>query len=284
MSEQNGWTSGQTEQPSYLTEMLQSQTNFYAFLGTVAASAVLAIPFGLSGAILPAIAFIAGEVIAATFIPASPTFRAKVDRTYRIRQRDQRMAQLRSEILRHCNDGHPNWRVLIKMQERIGAILTAVSHRETPIPTQDMARLEDSPVDFMGLWLARLSIASRQESVDENGLTRSIEQIDSQIAAGGGDQHSLLKARADLEELRLRHQRLTGRKAAVEAALLSLPDAVEEIYQAVIAVPALNEGGGRLQEAIDRLRLEEELCIGYEAELRDPARALASRAAVNVSR
>ncbi|WP_137936016.1 hypothetical protein [Chitinivorax sp. B] len=283
MSEQNGWTTGQTEQPSYLKEMLRSQPNFYAFLGTAATSALLAIPFGLSGAILPAIAFVAGEIIAATFIPSSSTFRAKVDRAYRNRQRDLRMAQLRSEILRHCNEGHPNWRVLVQIQERIMAIIAAASHRETAIPSHDMARLEDAPVDFMSLWLARLSIASRQESVDEAKLTRKIEQIDSQIAAGGGDQHSLLKARADLEELRQRHQRLTGRKAAVEAALLSLPDAVEEIYQAVIAVPAFNEGGGRLQEAIDRLRLEEELCSGYEAELREPIRPAAGKATVNVS-
>ena len=277
MSERN-------DKPSYLLEMLRSQTNFYAFLSTMAVSAVMAIPYGASGAILPAIAFVAGEVIAATMIPSSPTFRAKVDKALLEKKRIERMNQLRAEISRHDAGTHANWQVLAQLQDRISAVLASAGQQQTPIPDRDLARLEDAPVDFLGLWLARLTIAARQDSVDEDHLVRQIAQIDQQIQAGGGDQNSLLKARSDLEELRQRHLRLAGRKAAVDAAILSLPDAVEEIYQAVIALPGFNEGGGRLQEAIDRLRMEEALGSSYEMELREPPRAATQRVASKVAR
>ena len=42
---------------------------------------------------------------------------------------------------------------------------------------------------------------------------------------------------------------------------------MEEIYQAVVTTPASGEGGTRLQEAIERLRLEEELESGYGDEI-----------------
>ncbi|MEO8672992.1 MAG: hypothetical protein ABI411_16870, partial [Tahibacter sp.] len=101
--------------------------------------------------------------------------------------------------------------------------------------------------------------------------------IGKRIEAGAEDSRSLRKARADLEELLLRHRRLASRKAAVEAALLSLPDAVEEIYQAVITTSSSAEGGTRLTEAIERLRLEEELESSYGAEIRDIVPSVAPR-------
>ena len=89
------------------------------------------------------------------------------------------------------------------------------------------------------------------------------------MESGKEDARSLQKARADLEELLVRHRRLASRKSSVEAALLSLPDAVEEIYHAVVTSPTSGEGGTRLQEALERLRLEEELESSYGAEISD---------------
>ena len=53
------------KQPSYLKEMLASQGNLYAGLSSMAAAALLSIPFGFGIAALPLIAFAAGELIAA---------------------------------------------------------------------------------------------------------------------------------------------------------------------------------------------------------------------------
>ena len=49
--------------------------------------------------------------------------------------------------------------------------------------------------------------------------------------------------------------------------MLSLPDTVEEIYQTLITTPAAGDARGQLQEAIERLRLEEELDGSYTIEL-----------------
>ena len=92
------------------------------------------------------------------------------------------------------------------------------------------------------------------------------------------ERHLHVDARGDLEELLLRHRRLASRKAAVEAALLSLPDAVEEIYQAIITNSSAAEGGARLTEAIERLRLEEELESSYGAEIQNIVRPEAAAA------
>jgi hypothetical protein len=64
----------------------------------------------------------------------------------------------------------------------------------------------------------------------------------------------------------------------VEAALLSLPDAVEEIYQAVITTSsAAADGSARLTDAIERLRLEEELETSYGEEIREIVPSAAPR-------
>ncbi len=69
--------------PSYLREMLASQGNVYALLVSLAAGALLSIPFGFGVGAIPLIAFAAGETIAAMYGPASITFRERVDRRYR---------------------------------------------------------------------------------------------------------------------------------------------------------------------------------------------------------
>jgi hypothetical protein len=131
---------------------------------------------------------------------------------------------------------------------------------------------------------AELSMRERQRSVDERDLTRRIESLDQRLKAGADDDRSLRKAKSDLEELLLRHRRLASRKAAVEAAILSLPDAVEEIYQAVITQSAAGGGGPKLNEALERLRLEEELEQSYGQELAAiaPSAAVKARPALQV--
>ena len=56
--------------PSYVREVLTSQTNLYAGLGSLALGVVLSIPFGFGIGALPLIAFAAGDILAALHIPS----------------------------------------------------------------------------------------------------------------------------------------------------------------------------------------------------------------------
>jgi hypothetical protein len=257
------------EPPSYLWAMLSHPLNVNLGLASAALATFLAIPFGIGIAALPLLAFGAGDAIASMFIPASATFRNNVDRKWKLRRRQLATEHLQREILRRAREKDPRWQVHARLRERIESLGEMIRHRQSGIAERDIDRLEDAAVDYLGLWLADLSMVERQAQVNEPELERRITDLTKRMEAGAEDARSLQKARADLEELLVRHRRLASRKSAVEAALLSLPDAVEEIYHAVVTTPATGEGGGRLQEAIDRLRLEEELESSYGAEIRE---------------
>lgn len=249
--------------------MLTHPININLGLLSAAAATFLSIPFGLAGFTLPLLAFGAGDAIASMFIPSSATFRNKVDRKWKLRRRLAATEHLQREIARRAPDRDPRWDVHARLRERIESLGEMIRHRQSGIAERDIDRLEDASVDYLGLWLADLSMVERQKQVDENQIEKRIAELGQRIESGAADARSLQKARSDLEELLIRHRRLASRKAAVEAAILSLPDAVEEIYHAVVTTPTAGEGGARLQEAIDRLRLEEELESSYGAEIRE---------------
>jgi hypothetical protein len=272
------WNRGtEQEQPSYLWAMLTAPLNINLFLATLAGSTFLSIPYGAPGAILPLLAFAAGEAIASMFIPASSTFRAKVDSKLKLKRREAAAMHLRGEIARRCTEHDPRWEIYRNLQERVRSLREMGSHRRSALGEREIERIEDTAIDYLGLWLAELSMDERQDSVNERDIERRIADATKRIEQGAEDSRSLRKAKGDLEELLLRHRRLASRKAAVEAALLSLPDAVEEIYQAIITGASAAEGGARLTDAIERLRLEEELESSYGAEIQSIVQPAAAR-------
>jgi len=273
---------GTDDKPSYLGAMLTSPANINLGLVSVISAAVLSFPFGLAGAALPLIAFGAGEAIAALFIPSSPIFRARVDRRHRAQVRDDRIMHLREEIAERVPADHDNWSTFERLRERIGSVAELTRHRTSSLEASDLERLEDATADYLGLWLAELSMEERLESTDLGSLQRRASNLGERIEAGDPDRRSLVKAKSDLDELVQRHRRLASRKAAVDAALLSLPDTVEEIYQTLITTPAAGDARGQLQEAIERLRLEEELEHTYTAELDQALPSRAIRAAAQL--
>lgn len=264
--------------PSYLWSMLVHPININLGLLSAAAATILSIPFGLAGGVLPLLGFAAGEAIAAMFVPSSAGFRNKVDRKWKLKRRAQATSHLQHEISRRARDKDPRWQVHARLQERIASLSEMIRHRSSGLSERDIDKLEDSAVDYLGLWLADLSMVERQSAVDEASIHKRIADIAARMGSGTEDQRSLQKAHADLEELLVRHRRLASRKSSVEAALLSLPDAVEEIYHAVVTSPASGEGGTRLQEALERLRLEEELESTYGAEISQIVPQKAARA------
>lgn len=288
MSEDERSTERREEEPSYLKEMLFSQTNINTFLGTLAGAAFLALPFGWAGVALPLVFFTAGELIAALFVPSSSSFRHAVDRKHRLRRRAAAQQHVREEITRRTDGSHPNWSVFERMLQRAASLRQMLKFRGTTVISErEVERMEDAAFDFLSLWLAALSIQERLAALKKADLDRRLEVLERESrevgsGAGSGDRGSFERAKADLQELVARRERLISRRAAVDAAILALPDAVEEIYQSTITAPIAGDVERRLQDAVDRLNIEAQLEQSYREELDElpnkPGRKVASRA------
>lgn len=252
------------KKPPYLKEWLTSQGNVYALLGSMASAAVLSIPFGFGIGALPLIAFAAGEAIAAMFIPSSITFRDKIDRQYRQQARLAARRHLLDEIYRRARNDHQFDTTLAtyeQMQERISSLYTLAADQSNQLSERDVDRLDEASMDFLYAKLALAVIEDRSTAVDLGQVETRMRAIDRELAAPppGTDIKQLQKARNDYLALTSRHRRMLSRKTALEAAVLSMPDQMEEIYQMIVAAPRSQELGVKLGEAVDNLRLREEI-------------------------
>lgn len=250
--------------PPYLREWLTSQGNIYAFLASAAAAALLSIPYGFGIGALPLIAFAAGEIIASMFIPASITFRDKIDRKYKQQARAAARNHLLDEIQRRAQGGRQYDRTLTifaQMQQRIDSLYRLAGDHGSQFSLRDIDKLDEASMDYLYAKLALLVIEDRAASIDLRQIDERVSAIDRELAAPpvGADTQQLRKARADYQALAARHRRMLSRKTALEAAVLSMPDQLEEIYQMIVAAPRSHELGGKLAEAVGNLRLREEI-------------------------
>jgi hypothetical protein len=243
------------EEQSYLGAMLSSPTNINIGLGAAVVSGVLAIPMGLAGAALPLVLFAAGETIASLFIPDSATFRSRVDRKRRHSRRQRARNHLVREISRATNERDPRWDVHYRMEERAAALAQIYANGNRALTEADVERTQDAAVDFLALWLVSVTMRTRLRALDPEELGRRKRAVQKRQEQNQSDRN-LDQAAADLSDLERRRENLDSRLTAVETALLTLPDAVEEAYQAALAPAEAGETGQRLREAVERLEIE----------------------------
>lgn len=252
------------DKPSYFREWLTSQGNIYALLGSAAAAAVLSIPFGFGVGAIPLIAFAAGELIAGMYVPASITFRDKVDRRRREATRDAARAHLIEEISRRVPGNERIDRIFAayeRMVQRVRSLYTLVAEQRTQLSARDVEKLDEATLDYLCVRLALMIIDDRASAIDQRDIERRVAAIDRELAANqpGTDERQLLKARRDYLALAARHRRMLSRKAALEAALIAMPDQMEEIYQTIVTAPTSHELGAKLGDAVANLRLREDI-------------------------
>ena len=254
---------------SYVKEMLKHPTNVYSFLGAITAAALLSIPFGLGVGALPLIAFLAGEGIASLFVPSSPRFRANVDKKMRQEARERNRMYLVEEITRRVHSNNEGWLQYRRIREVIDSLATLSQHRKTSLTDRDVERLDDASLNFLGLWLAKLVIKERRASIDIEDLVNRVADIDVKIeeARSPDERRRLAKARDDLDRILSRRRALDSRATEVDAAFLSMIDTFEEVYQQIATSPTSNEVARYLDEAVDRLTIEEGLDLAVEEEL-----------------
>ena len=307
------------EKPSYLREMLTSQTNVYAGLGSGALGALLSLPFGFGVGLIPIVLYMAGASIASLYVPSSPTFRAGVDAAFRKQQRCVAREHLCREITQRVPgivwdrsaqvesddesaSGLPRGRVhrnaaylpgnsascldsYQRMTDRIASLQQVSSDRQTQLSAQDIECLEDTTLDFLSLWLASLVTDDRSRAVDQDDVRRRIADLDTQLAnaTDSPETRQLRHARADYVALLARQSAMLTKRQAIEAAMMAMPDQIEEIYQMIMAAPFSSSLSSKLDESLSRLRLEDELQQELNDELHDTIPALPERPAVKLA-
>jgi hypothetical protein len=254
--------------------MLFSDGNKLAFLGCVAAGVLLSIPFGFGVGLLPVIGFAAGDTIAAMFIPYTEKFRDKVDKKYRVQVREATRSHLLEEINQRDQlawGKHGSFDAYQRMRDRVEALYKVAYDNRTQLSARDVEKLDDATLDYLRLWLASLVIEERARSVVVKEIEEKLQLIERDLkdAKPGTDQMQLQKARNEYLSLITRNRRMLSRKMAIEAAILSMPDQMDEIYQTIVTAPTSAEVDSKLAESIAKLGLEEDLEAELEGALRE---------------
>ncbi len=252
---------------SYLRAWLTSQTNVITLLGGGLAAAVASIPAGGAGAIGALVVLGAVQVLTALVIPDLPTFRSKVDRSARRAAIDQRRAQLQRELfLLHGGlervQGMAMWQKYQAIVERATVLYGIAGEEQSQLSYDDAERVDKASVDYLALWLAEATIKDRLRSGEEATIDRRLreaEQALAEVEASDPRYRHMKMARDDYFAVKQRHDGLVARRMSIEAALVSLPDQVEEIYQMVVASPYSSVLGSKLGESLSRLQLEEDI-------------------------
>jgi hypothetical protein len=236
--------SSQPKPVSYLRAWLTSQANVMTLLGGGLAAAIASIPAGAAGALGALVVLGAVQTLLALVIPDLPKFRSKVDRGARRAAIDQRRAQLQQELFALHGGiervvGMGMWQKYLAIVERSDVLYRIAGEAQSQLSYDDAERVDKEA-----------TIDRRLREAEQ-----ALAQVDEQ-----DPRHRLLKmARDDYLAIKLRHDKLAARRMSIDAALVSLPDQVEEVYQLVVASPYSSTLGSKLGESLSRLQLEEDI-------------------------
>jgi hypothetical protein len=255
------------EQVSYLRAWLTSQANITTLLGGGLAAVVASFPAGLVGAAGVLVVLGAAQVLAALVVPDLPKFRTKIDRQTRRANIDRRRARLQQELFQLHDglervSGMAMWQKYQAVVERANVLYRIAGEANSQLSYDDAERVDKASVDYLSLWLAEVTIKERLRSGEEATIDERLREADDALSAveASDPRYNLLKmARDDYAAIARRHDKLAARRMSIEAALVSLPDQVEEIYQIVVASPYSNSLGSKLGESLSRLELEEDI-------------------------
>lgn len=248
---------------SYVADFLQSPGNVSGLLGGAAIATALSFPFGLLGAALPLLVTVGLEVIACLFVPDMTTFRRWADEQRKIKARIETTERLMGEIRKRCASPNQFQKYLENHQlvmQQVTSVLDLAQKKPGALGLEDRERIAAVPSEYLSLQLSLLVMDERSDAIDLREVNRKLAQIVSQIdhPENGADVRQLERARDEYAALIARHQRMLSKRPAIEAAMVSLPDQLAEIYQIVMGEGPQNDGA-RLSDAIASLRLRQDI-------------------------
>lgn len=278
------------DKPSYIGAALTSTPNLVGAGLAMAAGGLLAVTSGLILGAIPLILLASAEAIVAMVVPSIPSFRAKVDRDWRVEKRGKARIKAIQEIGRRANiylsdNGYTilgakncspeNQRILKAyndMVDRTRALASVAEDRGTRLGPAEIERMHVASLDYLSMWLAKLIIQQRASSVNIGDLQAKINQLNGDIEQAKNQRdairmRTLEGARNEYLNLTRSHQNLGPRLEALEAAMIAMPDKINEIQQMVMAAPYSSSVDNRLEDSLSRLRLAEEVEQQIHSEL-----------------
>ena len=236
---------------------------------TLLASGVAAIfasiPYGWQGMAVVAVVTLGVEALAALMVPDLPPFRAWVDRQHAGAERLQRRNRLLAELNNYGDSAAMS--SYQHMCSRVQALYQTANDSGTTLTRQDVEKLDDLTIDYLGLCVVNLSLRKRKDAVSEDILLKKISALQTQLMntkLPAEEERQLRAALADYTDAAHRSRRLAIRRSALEASVIAMPDKMEEVYQLVMAAPYSSDMGGKLEESLSRLRIAEEVAAEFE--------------------
>ncbi|WP_295957196.1 hypothetical protein [Rhodoferax sp.] len=253
------------DKPNYLGAFLKHPSNLTALLAAGCAAIFASMPLGWAGLGLVGAVALGTEALAALAIPSLPSFKAWVDREQHQQARSQRQTRLLAEL-----NNYGDKKALATYQQmcsRVQALYQTAGDARTTLTHQDVDKLEDLTVDYLGLCVAHLSLRQRKDGTSEDVLAQRIAELQAQLQTSRlpeDEARQLRSALAQYTESLQRSRRLAVRRSALEATLVSMPDKMEEVYQLVITSPYSSEMGRKLEDSLARLRIAEEVAAEFD--------------------
>lgn len=254
------------ERPSYLGAFLRHPYNRVVLLAAGCAAIFASIPYGWAGLALVGVVALGTEVLAALAVPEFPSFKAWADRQHHHKVRNERRESLLTEL---ANLGGTDALASYQhMRRRVLSLYQTADDSRTTLTRQDVGKLEDLTVDYLGLSAVNLSLRQREDHANEDTVVKRIASLQAQLQSPSlpeDEERQLRAALAQYTEAMQRSRRLAVRRSALEATLMAMPDKMEEVYQLVITSPYSTDMGSKLEESLDRLRIAEEVAAEFDA-------------------
>ena len=269
------------EEVNYFLEMVKHKGNFWGLMGGLAAGSLVAMVTGIAPAILiPVVAQAGINGLLGLFLPDSPVFRETVDRKKREEKRKAARAYLVEEIEKRVPGQHRNWEVYHRLVEQLAALRKTAREHDTTLTLYDVEKLDDSTLDYLRLWLARIIIHERQESSDERKIAARLRKVEEELAEPDlpfMDRQRMEKAKSDLVKVLERRKSNERYEHSMAASMISLADAFTELHHRITANPTGEDWGSHVEHTVERMSVVEQLDFAADFEI-DQAVALSQGA------
>lgn len=262
------------EDVNYVFEMWKHQNNLWGLCAALVGGSIAAIATGIAPALLiPVVAQAGLNGILSLFLPDSPVFREAIDRKKRKERREVARQHLIEEVDKRTEDGNQaarNWETYHRMVEQLVSLQKTAKGTGTELSLWDVERLDSTTVNFLRLWLARLTITERQTATDERRVKARARDLKARLKSDDLspiDRNRLQRALADLNTVLNRHDSFDVQDSAMAAQMLAIADGFSEVYHRIMANPSGDEVGSFLNDAIARMDVGEQLDFDAGMEL-----------------
>jgi 3-dehydroquinate dehydratase len=158
----------------------------------------------------------------------------------------------------------------LRMCEHVLSLDRLAHSRGTAFGENQIESLDEATVDYLAMWLALLAMIEHRGRDDGRSLRKKLTQVEHQLESSTSavDRKHLERAQSDLEAMMRRRDSVKSRALSVETAMMAMGDAFEEVYQRIVANPgSASDVNHALEDAVQRLRVEEELDLAVDSEL-----------------